>query len=90
MSYVYKEIAHSTVSPAPADQVVEQLKAVRDLESRRAREELEARIIGELANAIYSILVVEEPDPAAQAQNRVKVTEAARAAFRQFNADQLV
>jgi hypothetical protein len=90
MSYVYKEIAHSAVIPAPADQVVEQLEALRDLENRRAREEIEARIIAELARAIYPILVVEEPDPATQAQNRVKVTEAARDAFRRFNADQLV
>jgi hypothetical protein len=45
---------------------------------------LEDKRIKELADAIYPILIIDEPDPETQRENRKRVTEAARAALQAF------
>ena len=47
-------------------------------------EQLEARMVREVADAIYPILVADESDPADQTAKRELVAEAARAAWRRF------
>jgi hypothetical protein len=61
-------------------------QSLPEMHDRMMAAAVEARMVSQIADAIYGILITDESDPADQATKRAQVTEAARAAWCSFAA----
>lgn len=72
---------------ATARRLPEHIAPVEALDDQPAHA-VQARLISQIEQALYSILITDESDPADQARKRSQVTRAARAAWTQFQVPQ--